>query len=246
MKRKLIWLNIALAGLIVAASYRVGSEWSAQKQREQAIRAVHIKPVAVKPAAVPPTPAAVTAGAYSEIATKMLFSQERNPTVVVEVPPPPKPKPVPPLPLLQGVMGMPDGMLALMSVKANTRAVGVKVGDKIGDFELASLSRDEISFKWEDKTITKSVSEMIYHAQEQAATAAPPPQQAAAASPAGATPAQPPSPGGKVGAQVIGLEAEFKTCTPGDTSPSGTISDGYKKFLVPTPFGNSCHWELVK
>lgn len=242
MKKKLIWLNIALAGLIAAASYKVTNEWSEQKKREQAIRTVRVKAPPVKPVVVPPAPAPVTAGSYSDIATKMLFSQERNPTVVVEVPAPPKPVPVPPLPLLQGIMGMPDGMLALMSVKANTRAVGITVGEKIGDFQLIALSRDEISFKWEDKTITKSVSEMIYHAQEQATAAAPPLQQAAAAAPG----AQAASPGGKVGAQVVGLESDFKTCTPGDTSPNGTLSDGYKKFLVPTPFGNSCHWELVK
>ena len=175
MKTKLIWLNIALAGLIAGAGYKVTNEWSAQKKQDQEIRKNKVKPAVVKSVAVPPAPAPVSAGNYSEIATKMLFSQERNPNVVVVVPAPPPPKPMPPLPYLHGVMGLPSGMLALMSVKNDSRSVGVHVGEKIGEFELAELSRDEISFKWEDKTITKSVSEMIYHAQETASAAAPPP-----------------------------------------------------------------------
>ncbi len=245
MKRKLIWLNIALAGLIVAAGYKVRDEWSEEQRREQAVRANLVRPAPVKPVVVPPAPAPVTAGTYSDIANKMLFSQQRNPTVVVEVPAPPPPKPMPALPFLHGVMGLPSGMLALLSAKPDSRSVGVHVGEKIGEFELAALSQDEISFHWEDKTVTKSVSEMIYHTQEKAAAQ---PQQVAAvgAPPAAAAPKPSTPEKAKPAGEVPGLAGGIKNCTPGDTSPAGTEADGYRKVLKPTPFGNSCFWEPAK
>ncbi len=244
MKRKLIWLNIALAGLIAAASYKVANEWSAQKRQDQEIRRAKVKAPPVKPVVIPVAPPAVTAGSYSDIATKMLFSQERNPNVVVVVPAPPPPKPMPALPMLHGVMGLPSGMLALMSVKNDARSVGVRVGDKIGEFELAALTRDEISLKWEDKTVTKSVSEMIYHAQE---TAAPPaPVQAAGASqPVNAVAPPVAANVGKAGADT-GAASGVKNCAAGDTSPAGTEADGFRKVLRPNPFGTTCFWEPIK
>jgi hypothetical protein len=246
MKRKLIWLNIALAGLIAAAGYKVSNEWSAQKKQDQEIRKALIRPPTVKPLAIPPAPAPVTAANYSDVATKMLFSPERNPNIVVQVAAPPPPKPMPPLPLLHGVMGLPSGMLALMSLKSDARSVGVRVGDKIGEFEMAALSRDEISLKWEDKTVTKSVSEMIYHAQE-IAPAAPAPQAGVGA--AGAVhppvPAAPVATPGKAGAET-GVASGLKNCAPGDTAPAGTEADGFRKVLKPTPFGSSCFWEPIK
>jgi hypothetical protein len=33
---------------------------------------------------------------------------------------------------------------------------------------------------------------------------------------------------------------------PGDTTPAGTVRDGYRKLVTQTPFGNACRWELVK
>jgi hypothetical protein len=246
MKRKLIWLNIALAGLIAAASYKVSTEWSAQKKQDQEIRKARIVPPVVKPPAIPAAPAAVTAGSYSDIATKMLFSQERNPNVVVVVPAPPPPKPMPPLPFLHGVMGLPSGMLALMSVKNDSRSVGVHVGDKIGEFEMAALTRDEISLKWEDKTVTKSVSEMIYHTQETAPVAAAAPMAAASAGSAPPPPpAAPSANAGKAGAET-GAASGVKNCAAGDNSPAGTEADGFRKVLKPTPFGSSCFWEPIK
>jgi hypothetical protein len=241
MKKKLIWLNAALLCLVGMAVWKVQGEWAAQKQRELELKQAKVATPPLPPVQIAPAPAPVVAASYSDIASKMLFNKERNPNVVVEVVEAPKP-PMPPLPILRGVMGLPSGMLALLSPDAKTPSRGVKVGEKVGQFELAALSRDEISLKWEDKTVTKSVSEMIYHGAEAPATPPGPPL------PGGSAPAPggPPSEGsGKPSAPVVGME-ETKTCAVGDSSPSGTVADGYKKVLVPTPFGNSCHWEVVK
>lgn len=38
----------------------------------------------------------------------------------------------------------------------------------------------------------------------------------------------------------------FRSCVPGDEAPNGTIFDGYRKELHPSPFGNSCAWVKIK
>jgi hypothetical protein len=242
MKRNLLSLNLALLCLVAFAVWKVQTEWTAQKLREDAVKnkSVPAPPLTVAPIPAPPAP--VVAASYSDIANKMLFNKDRNPNVVVEVVEAPKP-PMPPLPVLHGVMGLPSGMLALLSTDAKTPGKGVAVGEKMGPFELAALTRDEISFKWEDKTVTKSVSEMIYRGLEATAQQAPPAPGTGSSPSAGNAPAS--TGAAKPSAAVIGME-EIKTCDPGETSPNGTVSDGYKKVLMPTPFGNSCHWEIVK
>jgi hypothetical protein len=241
MKRNLILLDVALVCLIGIAAWKIQGEWVAQKQHEQQIEKAKVTPPPVPAVPIPGAPPPVVAASYSDIASKMLFSKERNPNIIVAVVEPPK-RPMPPLPILHGVMGLPSGMLALMSADAKAPGKGVKVGEKVGEFELADLTQDEISLKWEDKTVTKSVSEMIYHgleATEKAPATAPP---GAAAPPVANAPI---ASNGKPGVASVG-EQDVKTCTPGDTSPNGTVADGYKKVMLVNPFGTSCHWELIK
>jgi hypothetical protein len=38
----------------------------------------------------------------------------------------------------------------------------------------------------------------------------------------------------------------YRSCLPGDNSPSGTIVDGYRKLMTPSPFGVSCGWEKIQ
>ena len=124
-----------------------------------------------------------------------------------------------------------------MSPDAKSPGKSIKVGEKIGEFELASLTQDEISLKWEDKTVTRSVSEMIYQGLEKAPAAGAPQQLASAAPPLAAAPQPPPSGGGKPGGDVGGTSEGFKMCTAGDNSPAGTVADGFRKVLTSTPFG---------
>jgi mannose-6-phosphate isomerase-like protein (cupin superfamily) len=38
----------------------------------------------------------------------------------------------------------------------------------------------------------------------------------------------------------------YRSCLPGDSSPSGTIVDGYRKVMTTSPFGVSCGWEKMQ
>jgi len=38
----------------------------------------------------------------------------------------------------------------------------------------------------------------------------------------------------------------YRGCLPGDSSPSGTIAEGYRKVMSTSPFGVSCGWEKIQ
>ena len=178
--------------------------------------------------------APVKAAGYIDIAQKMLFSKDRNPTVVVEPPPPPKPKPMPPLPVFHGLVDIGDGLTAIMSEKPGAQHRDYRPGEQVGEFKLVALDSEEIVLEWDGNTITRKVDEMI----DRTVGTPPTPSKAPAAAP-------PPQPAvhadAKPGADIGGRG--LKGCTTGDTSPAGTVADGFRKVIKESPFGKSCFWE---
>ena len=56
----------------------------------------------------------------------MLFSRDRNPTVVLDPPPPPPPPPqMPPLPVAYGVMDLGSGPTAILAEKPGAETSGI-------------------------------------------------------------------------------------------------------------------------
>lgn len=243
MSRKLLLLNLVLFLAIASESWRLREDWLAARAREQALVHRQVKPQPPPPVIFSQPPEPVMAANYSDIAVKMLFSKDRNPNVVVEVKAPP-PKPMPPLPLLHGVMNLPGGVTAVMSEKSGSRHLGIRLGDKIGEFTLMAVSRDDITLEWDGKQVVRRIDDLL-------ARAGPPQQQVSdAATPRAAAPAvqsstqlssEPqgrPEPG-------VEMNSRMRACQAGDTSPAGTQSGGYKKVVTVTPFGNQCRWEQM-
>jgi hypothetical protein len=115
------------------------------------------------------------------------------------------------------------------------------VGETIGEFKLASITQEEIVFEWDGKEVKRRVEQLIDKSPPPAqAQQAPPP---AAAKPAGA--ATNVLSGNKTGPGVE-LGQSSRACVPGDTTPAGTVQDGFRKVVSKTPFGESCRWEAVK
>ena len=240
MKNKLLLVNAVLLVAIGAGVWRLREAWGGARAREQAVLGSRVAPRPVGNAPADPSIEPVLATSYADIAEKMLFAKDRNPTVVVEVKPEP-PKPMPKLPALYGVMNLLDGTTAIMSEKPETKHVGVRPGDKIGEFTLVAVNRDEITFAWEGKEVTRKIDDMIDRAG---------PQQPA---PSGVMPRPKPVSGSvepqsqaqqKRSDPVPGVEVAkgIRACQPGDPSPAGTVAEGYKKLVTPTPFGDSCRW----
>ncbi len=122
---------------------------------------------ALPPAKVPGlTPldkvAPLTAAAYLEIAMKNLFSQDRNPNVIVDPPKPVPEKPPPPFPVAHGVMlwdGVPPTIV--LSEKAGGPQKGYHAGESIGQWKLVSVDNSFVDLEWEGKQFKKRIDELI-------------------------------------------------------------------------------------
>jgi hypothetical protein len=110
---------------------------------------------------------------------------------------------------------------------------------------LAAIEGDELVFDWEGQEVRRKFQDLK--------------PQAGSSAPLGSGEQVVPAPAAAQAAvQSVGLHApaeagpglaltgDLKSCQPTDTSPPGTIRDGYRKVVNKTPFGQSCHWEPVK
>jgi hypothetical protein len=182
----------------------------------------------------------------------MLFSKDRNPTVVIE-PAPVKPEPpMPALPNYHGQMAIGEPIAFLSTSAAAQR--GYHAGDTIGDFKLVSFDHETIEFEWKGKSVERKLDELRPKEVAQVA----PPRPAAAPVPS-AAPSKPVALGGSSSNSssnpsstsddpMFGpLQADgTRACVPSDTSPSGTVHSGYRKDMTLTLFGAVCHWEPQK
>jgi hypothetical protein len=185
-------------------------------------------------------PDEVQAAKYADVATKNLFSKDRNPTVIVEAPKVEAPKVMPPLPVVYGVMTLPSGTRAIMAERAGAASRPVRAGDAIGDFKVLAMDSRKITFEWDGKPLERTLDELQDHSGGAAA--------GAAANVAGPAVPPPPAPSGPPTSASFGQEigtpdAPARACKPNDNSPPGTVVDGYRKTGVATPFGNmGCSW----
>lgn len=240
MKRKLLLLNLALLGVTVAAGVHWRSEWLAADAREQAVLRQRLKLAPPPPVSALPVLEQVKPAGYIDIAQKMLFSKDRNPTVIVEPVKAPPPKPMPPLPVFHGLLNLGDGLTAIMSVKAGAQHRDFRAGEQVGEYKLVAFDDQQIVLEWDGKTITKKVEELLDRSQP----APPPPSQMAAATPAAPPPqAAPPAPVPRQTGPGRDTGRGISMCQPGDTSPSGTVADGMRKVLKDSLFGKTCYWE---
>ncbi|MFB3776173.1 MAG: hypothetical protein ACE141_01145 [Bryobacteraceae bacterium] len=242
MRRRLILLNLALLALVAAAAWRLRVNWMAGRVEERRVLGSSVKS-SESPAPAPlRSPRPAVAADYSDVAQQMLFDRDRNPKVIVEVAPA---KPMPALPLAYGMMDMGDGPVVILSEKPGAANRSYSPGEKVGSFVLAAIEGDELVFDWEGQEVRRKFQDLKPQAGSPAtggggAQAAPAPASAkAAVQSVGALAPAETGPG-------LDLTGDLKACQPNDTSPPGTVRDGFRKVVNKTPFGMSCHWEPVK
>jgi hypothetical protein len=224
--------------LAAAAGWQLRTRWREGKAQERKVLAQAVKPVVAPPPPSLEAPQAATATGYSEVAQKTLFSKDRNPNVVVEVAPP---KPVPEFPVAYGIMNLGGGPTAILSAKSGETGKRYSPGDKVGEFTLANVEDDGIVLEWEGRQFRKSLKELRAAAPAAPAVAAAP--VSVAPTVVAAAPARAPSPDPGPGEQT---SEEHRSCQAGDTAPAGTIRNGYRKVMLPSPFGDLCRWDLVR
>jgi hypothetical protein len=244
LSRKLRLLDLALLVLASLLYWQLRREWIESHARDLAL--MNSAPPAARVPAFSPLDKveAVIAGEFADVATKNLFSKDRNPNVIVDPPPPPPVKPQPPFPVAHGVMlwdGVPPTIV--LSEKAGGPQKGYHPGDTIGAWKVVSVDNSYADFEWDGKEFKKRIDELIDRTP--LAQAASPLASAAPQPPSTPTAPQTLSNASRTG-PGIDVGGGFKACNSGDSSPDGTVVDGMKKIVTATPFGSSCRWESAK
>lgn len=240
MKGRLALINLALAALAVFGGWQLKARWLEARAREVALYRRQAKPLPTPPVVPMPPSQPVTAIQYSAVAQQMLFAKDRNPTVEIEAAPP---KIMPPFPVAYGAMAFGDVRAAILSPRPGVAHRAYAPGEMVGEFKLISVEADQIVLEWDGQTIVKPLEELLAKdrgsassasgAETNAAAAPPPPVSTTVAAPAKAGP---------------GMEGgpEIRACQPGDTSPAGTVIDGWRKVFVKSPFGEGCRWQPAR
>ena len=242
MSGKLRILDLALLVVAGLLYWHLRGEWIGSHARDLAL--LNSAPPATRVPGLPPLDRvnAVTAADFAEVATKNLFSQDRNPNVIVDPPKPLPPKPQPPFPVAHGVMlwdGVPPTIV--LSEKAGGPQKGYHPGDIIGPWTIVSVDSSYADFQWDGKDFKKRIDELIDRTPiaEVSPSAANTAAKPAPSQPAVLSNTSRSGPGQDVGAGL-------KACVANDNSPDGTVVDGMKKVVTATPFGNNCRWEPSK
>jgi hypothetical protein len=271
VNRRLLLLDFALilfgAGLI----WLLHDRYLTARAHEAAVLGKKVPPKAVLAPPSPPLVRPAQPAEYADVAQKTLFSKDRNPNVVVEVPKPPPEIPMPALPIYHGQMAIGEPIAILSLPKQAAIQKGYHAGDTVGDFKLIAFDREKIELEWNGKKVERKPEDLAPKEPLPVAAAAPSPvaAQAAAAqrtaAPAGtaadasgAAPAvtslgsssEAASSASSASAPPSGMGAEIgpgvRACLPGDTSPAGTVLSGYQKRMIPSMFGSVCRWEQAK
>ena len=237
MKQRLMLLNLLLLALVALAGWQLRERWLAARQVEKKILGEQVRPVTLAAVTPAPAPPAVTAANYMEVAAKTLFSSDRNPEIVVTPPPVPV---MPPLPFAHGMMTIEGKTIVIMSVKTGAPHHGYSPGDTIGDFKLVSVQGNVLTFDWSGEKVVRNFEEL----REKNPAAAAQNTSLPASAPVAPTVIE-------VVKSALGPGAKdeasgYKNCVANDSTPTGTVQDGYKKIVQTTPFGSACRWEPVK
>ncbi len=249
MRGRLFLINLLLLACIAGAAMELKKLLEETRKREELVRANSPKLPGAKPVAAAPNVEKTTPANYLDIATRLLFSRDRNP--VVEPPPPPAPPQIPPFPLAYGVLMIGDPPTVMLSESKGKPQKGYRPGDRVGEFKIVAVTGADVTFEWQGKNFTKSLGELADKEASKLLASAPV-QQAAPENAPAAAPAAPAvtslGGGSSIDKQGPGqvVTPTMKQCQPGDTTPDGAIVDGYRKINTATPFGFQCRWEKVQ
>jgi hypothetical protein len=227
MRKKLLLLDILLVALVVVLGARVRETWLEARHRESVALGQPLAPLPPPhyPPLAPVEP--LRAVSYADVAQQMLFSADRNPTVIVEVKAPPK---MPHLPVFFG--------LFILAENSGAKHQEIGIGQKIGEFTLLSIDRERIVLEWMDEKVTKKLEDLVpavspdSNASAPRTPTAPPPQATTTQTIAPSVPAAP----------SFDLGGGHRACAQGDVSGAGAVVNGLRKVIRDGPFGPICEW----
>ena len=246
MSRKLLLINVMLLGLLILGVTELVRQARGAQQRYALLDLIPPKEAPAYPA--PASPPRVRQRDYMPVVDRLLFSQDRNPVVEVEVPAV-EIEQRPALPLLVGLMDLGDGPIAMMAASANGTPRPVVVGEKVGDFTFVAAQGETLTLEWKGQQFEATEAEL-----NGADGAEPNPKPRVQARASGRRRAaksstrldsdRPKSVSTKyyIGPALSGQDGR-RSADPADGVADGTESDGYTRRVHQTPFGAQHWWE---
>ncbi len=247
MNRKIILLNVVLLAMAGWLCWTLRARWVEFHRHEHTVLAASGPKAKVFQPPANPLSKPFAATEYNDVAQKMLFSKDRNPNVIVDPPPPPPPTPppapMPELPAYYGTMALFGDPVVLLSLPKGGQKK-YHAGDMVGPFKLVSFDREKVVFDWDGKLVERKPEELKEKAatQQQQAAAEQPPTRVEPVKLIPDPPPDAPKVSEKIGADNGG---GIRMCVAGDTTPPGTVVDGYKKVVTMNMFGQTCMWQQV-
>jgi len=246
VNRKIILLDLVLLGIAGWLFWMLRVKWLELHQHEHTILAASPRGKPFYPPPPDPLLMPPRAADYNQAVQNNIFSKDRNPNVIVDPPPPPPPAPPPPvmpdLPAYYGTMALFGDPVVLLSLQRGPQKK-YHAGDKVGPFQIVSFDREKVVFDWNGKTVERKPEELK--------DKEPSPQQASVDGPPTRVEpvkliADPPPDAPKI-SEKIGKDngGGVRMCVAGDTTPPGTVVDGYKKVETMNMFGKTCMWQQV-
>ena len=267
MNRRLLLLNLILLALLAWGGDKLRRRWQEARAHEVQVLANAPTPLQVVQPPSPPKLEPPPATNYIGVAQQTLFSQDRNPNVVIETTPPPPEPPVPPMPAYHGQMGFGEPVVLLSTTSSPQK--GYRVGDAIGEFKLLKFDLEKITLGWNGKELERELRALAPKDEPAAKGAAPATvagtakgkgkakarvastsdtQQPAAAAPnvqSVGAPSNAQTARGKNNPIFGASLGVNRACVPTDTTAAGTVVDGFKKVITPGLMGE-CYWEPSK
>ena len=225
-------MNLALCATALLLAYQFRRQWRAYRVSHNLAQ---IQPQTSQTPQIPGRGSRQETPNYSAIVDKHLFNLERNNVVPID-PPPPEAKLLGPKPILMGTMGMAGSTYALMVSGSGTDSSlyrRLKVGEQLDGYTLVKVLRDKVVMSAEGRDLDVRIADQPR----------PRSQPASAGVAAGS--------GSKVSAvgssdnstsAAVSNSAEI----PAGNAPEGTVFNGKRKRIVPSPFGPTIVWEDVK
>lgn len=247
MSRKLLLINVMLLGFLILGV----AEFVHQVQGAQQRYALLSDPMPAKEAPAYPAPASpprVRQRDYMPVVNRLLFSQDRNPVVEVEVPPPAEVEQRPDFPLLVGLMDLGSGPIAMMAANSKGTPRPVGIGEKVGDFTFVAAAGDVLTLEWKGRQFEATEAELT-GADGAAAKPRVQARAVAARRPAAKSSTQLGTDRSKsvstkhyIGPPLSG-QVGRRSADPSDGVADGTESDGFTRRVRETPFGAQHWWE---
>ena len=247
MSRKLLLINVMLLGLLILGVAELVRQVRGAQQRY----ALLLDPMPPKEAPAYPAPASpprVRQRDYMPVVDRLLFSQDRNPVVEVEVPAV-EIEQRPALPLLVGLMDLGDGPIAMMAASAKGTPRPVTVGEKVGDFTFVAAQGETLTLEWNGQRFEATEAELNgadgaepNPKRRVQARASEPRPAAKSSTRLGSDRSKSVSTKYYIGPPLSGQSGR-RSADPTDGVPDGAESDGYTRRVRQTPFGSQHWWE---